>query len=180
VDDAELSSPDEYLLAKTCTNAQCGARMQIRRQLDKAGLDPASVAHLQDTLAELKAAMAKAEEGQGRGSGSQDNKIKAGRLALGLWDRLLVVLAMMYETCGQAAGVDESSNYRLVVSRWIERLRPSVQKQHRCAACSAAVDAPGWLHAREWAVWHVCFRMPKEVGFLCCVCAQLHPGAVWA
>ena len=65
-----------------------------------------------------------------------------------MWDRLLTVLGMMYATCEQTAGADESSDYRLVVSRWIEKKPFGAQKRGRCALCDRPAQTCATLTAR--------------------------------
>lgn len=106
-------------------------RLQIRRELQAAGLDPQSVAAHQDGLDAIKQAFKDAEQ-------KGDRSPRVGKLALALLARLLKVLSLMYTTCPQGDGPDEASDYRLVVQRWVERPRFGAQgggrKRGRCAA----------------------------------------------
>jgi hypothetical protein len=123
--------------------------MQIRTELATAGLDPGSVQMLADTHDALKEAMKKEDEqtrarnnGRGGGGGS-----KAGKAALYLWDKLLMVLKLMYEGIGQSEGPDEACDFRLVVQKWVERKAFGGRGKGRCAAslCLNGLQQRGFL-----------------------------------
>ena len=117
--------------AADAQTANCALRVQIRTQLEQAGLCPASMQEFATKCSQLKAEMTRAPDQMKKALGN------AGRLALSFYGRLLTVLGMLYAKCEQGAAADESSDFRLVVARWIEQ-RPrgggngGGRKRNRC------------------------------------------------
>jgi hypothetical protein len=96
--------------------------LQIRQQLELAGLDPTGVQMYGGYVSDLKEQLKAAEEKENR---TKEDKAaaKAGKLVIGFWERLLVILPMVYRTQTQGTAPDDSSDFRLVVSKWLERPR---------------------------------------------------------
>jgi hypothetical protein len=104
--------------------------MQIRMQLDQAGLDPAAVDAFSAVVNDLKALMSAPEapdpndpQAPATAKSGKAGKIsKAGKLAISVWDRLLTTMRLMYQFCVQHPGPDSASDFRLVVRKWIEKV----------------------------------------------------------
>jgi hypothetical protein len=101
--------------------------LQIRQQLEVAGLDPASVQLFSECLADLRDRLRQDEEKE-RASKQEKAAARIGKLVIGFWERLLVILTMVYRMQGQGMVPDDSSDFRLVVAKWVERPRSFVKR----------------------------------------------------
>ena len=101
--------------------------------------------------AEEKAA--EMRQGAGGGGPPGDRPPKHGRMALGLWHRILTVLLLVYQQTDQMDAADEGSDYRLVVNKRLERaLAPKTN--NRCdnrlnwqSQAGISVLRATWQHA---------------------------------
>lgn len=109
--------------------------MQIRHELERAGLDPSTVNAIHANYKLLKQKQVDANEARAQGG---PRPSKQGQFALGIWHRLLTVLLLMYQNCDRAnlstrGGPDEGADFRLAAKKWMEKPAWEPRPQGRSA-----------------------------------------------
>lgn len=130
--------------------------MQIRTHLSEAGLDPASISVMRESLEKAKKTLDEINNGLAKAD-------KSGTIALNFLESLISTLSMVYGMVEQGPDAHAGSDYRLVVSAWKEQ----------------PAQRPRWASTRNslplFLMYHVCSTRLVHRSDLC---TATHPDYV--